>query len=227
MLNCFLPNAAFKSHGSHASNIAPINCKIIKRSPTGFRTSRRPFKVNIKAAADLGHYVGDAHVPLHTTSNYNGQKTGQKGIHAFWESRIPELSGEQYSNFVPSVNYVENPQIYIWEAVTESHRLLDSVLLLEKAVRESLGEEEMYTIAKKGQSLQRVISPAFAHAYEQAMNGMVERRYRSAIHALSSLWYTAWVNAGQPNLPFEKLRMEADTSLLTQDSSLVLPGHAE
>lgn len=181
----------------------------------------------LKAAADLGHYVGDAHVPLHTTSNYNGQKTGQKGIHAFWESRIPELSGEQYSNFVPSVNYVDDPQTYIWEAVTESHRLLDSVLLLEKAVRERLGEEEMYTIAKKGQSLQRVISPAFAHAYEEAMNGMVERRYRSAIHALSSLWYTAWVNAGQPNLPFEKVNIVADTLLMTQESSLVLPGHAE
>ena len=77
-----------------------------------------------KAAADLGHYVGDAHVPLHTTSNYNGQKTGQKGIHAFWESRIPELSGGQYSNFVPTVNYIDDPQSFIWEAVLESHRLL-------------------------------------------------------------------------------------------------------
>jgi hypothetical protein len=38
----------------------------------------------------LGHYIGDAHVPLHTTSNYNGQKTNQHGIHGLWESRIPE-----------------------------------------------------------------------------------------------------------------------------------------
>jgi hypothetical protein len=181
----------------------------------------------LKAAADLGHYVGDAHVPLHTTSNYNGQKTGQKGIHAFWESRIPELSGERYLNFVPKVDYIDDPQSFIWEAVMESHRLLDSVLRMEHALRERLGEEQMYTIAMKGQSLQRVISPAFAQAYEEAMNGMVERRYRSAIHALSSLWYTAWVNAGQPILPFEKVRPLADTVLLTQDSSLVLPGHAE
>lgn len=33
---------------------------------------------------DLGHYVADAHVPLHTTENYNGQKTNQIGIHGFW-----------------------------------------------------------------------------------------------------------------------------------------------
>src|SRR5690606_37925329 len=44
----------------------------------------------IRHSADLGHYVSDAHVPLHTTRNYNGQFTGQIGIHAFWESRLPE-----------------------------------------------------------------------------------------------------------------------------------------
>jgi hypothetical protein len=98
---------------------------------------------------------------------------------------------------------------------------------MEKKVRERLGEEELFTIAKKGQSLQRVISPVFARAYEDAMHGMVERRYRSAIHALSSLWYTAWVNAGQPTLPFEKVSLLADTILNTQDSSFTLPGHAD
>ena len=29
---------------------------------------------------------------------------------------------------------------------------------------------------------------------------MVERRMRAAIHAVSSAWYTAWVDAGQPDL---------------------------
>jgi hypothetical protein len=40
----------------------------------------------------------------------------------------------------------------------------------------------------------------FADAYQQAMNGMVERRMRAAIHAVSSAWYTAWVDAGEPDL---------------------------
>src|SRR5690606_28898670 len=41
----------------------------------------------LRFSADLGHYVADAHVPLHTTENYNGQLSGQTGIHGFWESR--------------------------------------------------------------------------------------------------------------------------------------------
>jgi hypothetical protein len=38
----------------------------------------------LRLSADLGHYVADAHVPLHATENYNGQLTGQTGIHGFW-----------------------------------------------------------------------------------------------------------------------------------------------
>ena len=40
-----------------------------------------------KATADLGHYIADAHVPLHTSGNYNGQRTNQKGVHALWETQ--------------------------------------------------------------------------------------------------------------------------------------------
>jgi hypothetical protein len=53
----------------------------------------------LRVSADLGHYVADAHVPLHTTKNYDGQLTGQTGIHGFWESRLPELYFEEYDFF--------------------------------------------------------------------------------------------------------------------------------
>jgi hypothetical protein len=49
----------------------------------------------LKLSADIGHYIGDAHVPLHASSNHNGQHTGQHGIHGFWESRVPELLAEK------------------------------------------------------------------------------------------------------------------------------------
>src|SRR5690606_3261262 len=51
----------------------------------------------LRLSADLGHYLGDLNVPLHTTENYNGQLTGQEGIHGFWESRVPELMATGYS----------------------------------------------------------------------------------------------------------------------------------
>ena len=36
--------------------------------------------------------------------------------------------------------------------------------------------------------------------FHTALNGMVERQMRSAILITASFWYTAWVNAGKPNL---------------------------
>ena len=54
----------------------------------------------LKYSADIGHYIGDAHVPLHTTENYNGQMTGQKGIHGLWESRLVEINAEDYDYFI-------------------------------------------------------------------------------------------------------------------------------
>src|SRR5215213_4111811 len=53
----------------------------------------------LKLSAELGHYIADAHVPLHASSNHNGQLTNQKGIHGFWESRVPELLAEKEFDF--------------------------------------------------------------------------------------------------------------------------------
>ena len=65
---------------------------------------------------------------LHTTENYNGQLTKQIGIHGFWESRLPELYADEYNFFVGKANYIENTQLKAWEAVTNAHLALDSVL---------------------------------------------------------------------------------------------------
>jgi len=72
---------------------------------------RQDLKKIIRLAGELGHYIGDAHVPLHTTVNYNGQLTGQDGIHAFWETRIPELfATAEYDFWVEPREYIEDKE---------------------------------------------------------------------------------------------------------------------
>lgn len=154
----------------------------------------------LAVSADLGHYVADAHVPLHTTENYNGQLTGQHGIHAFWESRIPELSADNYDHLVGRAKYVERPLDAAWEAVQASHLLLDSVLGIEKRLNSTFPEDGKYVFEDRGRGAMRTYSRDFAKAYEDAMLGMVEKRMNASILTLGDLWYTAWVNAGQPDL---------------------------
>ena len=61
----------------------------------------------LKNSAEIGHYIADAHVPLHVSRNHNGQLTHQEGIHAFWESRIPELFAEaDWDYFIGRAEYI-------------------------------------------------------------------------------------------------------------------------
>lgn len=153
----------------------------------------------LRYSADLGHYVGDAHVPLHTTENYDGQLTGQTGIHAFWESRLPELFATRYNYVVGRAVYVTDPQQAAWTAVASAHHALDSVLNFERTLATQMGDRR-YSYETKGRQTLRVYSQEYAEAYHTMLSGMVERQMRAAIHLTGSLWYTAWVDAGQPDL---------------------------
>lgn len=154
----------------------------------------------LRLSADLGHYVGDAHVPLHTTKNYNGQYTDQYGIHGLWESRLPEVFSDEYDLIAGRAIYVPYVLDYAWSMVEESHHALDSVLGFERELHEIFPEDQKYSFEERGRTLSRVYSRAFSEQYHQMLAGMVERRMRQTVHAIGSLWYTAWVNAGQPDL---------------------------
>jgi hypothetical protein len=161
---------------------------------------KKDVKAILRLAADLGHYIGDMHVPLHTTKNYNGQLTNQYGIHAFWESRIPELLSEDYDFFVGKADYLERPQYAIWEGVIGAHLALDSVLHFEKIISERFSEDKKYSYEERGGINTKVYSKEFSKAYHDMLDGQVERQMRKAVKTVADFWYTAWVNAGQPDL---------------------------
>lgn len=155
----------------------------------------------LQVSSEIGHYIADAHVPLHTTMNYNGQLTGQTGIHAFWESRIPELFADRrYDFFVGQAAYLKEPAAFYWDIVLQSHQLVDSVLQMERELRAAFPGDLQYCPGEQPGGGPRVPCPAFAEAYQNKLNGMVERRMRAAILAVGSAWYSAWADAGQPDL---------------------------
>ncbi|MEO5947693.1 MAG: zinc dependent phospholipase C family protein [Chitinophagaceae bacterium] len=155
----------------------------------------------LKYSADIGHYMADSHVPLHASSNHNGQFTDQKGIHGFWESRIPELLAEkEWDFFIGKAEYIKNPADFIWTRVLESAAAADTVLKFEKELTSSFPGDQKYSFEDRNGITIRQYSSAFTKAYDVMMKGMVERRMRQSIFAVASFWYTAWVNAGQPDL---------------------------
>lgn len=154
----------------------------------------------LKYSAEIGHYIGDAHVPLHTTENYNGQLTNQVGIHGFWESRLPELFADNYNYFVGKSQYIDRTNPYFWGIVLNSHALLDSVLLIEKDLTNTMPSDLKYCYETRGTQTIRTYCQEFSNAYHKRLEGMVEKQMCNAILSIGSVWRTAWVNAGQPDL---------------------------
>lgn len=155
----------------------------------------------LKLSAEIGHYIADAHVPLHASSNHNGQLTNQRGIHGFWESRLPELLAEkEWDFFIGKADYINNPANFIWKRVAESAAAADTVLGYEKKLSDQTPSDRRFAFEERNGLLVRQYAAGYARAYDGMMKGMVERRMRQSIYAVASFWYTAWVNAGQPDL---------------------------
>jgi len=170
-----------------------------QRLVTAFKEKNK--KDILKLSADLGHYIGDAHVPLHSNTNHNGEQTGQEGIHAFWESRIPELFGDsKWNYFIGKACYIENKDYFIWKIVLQSAAASDTVLNIDKKLSTQFSEWKKYSYEIKNHKLLKQYSTEYTTTYDDLLNHMTERRMRLSIYAIACFWYTAWVDAGQPDL---------------------------
>jgi hypothetical protein len=173
--------------------------RMVRRLTRAFESRNRA--IILKTSADLGHYIADIHVPLHASSNHNGQYTGQEGIHGFWESRIPELfAAGSFDFLVGRADYLPDVSRFIWDRVLESAVAADTVLRVERELSAGTPPDRKYAFETRQGLLVRLYAAGYTAAYHDRLNGMVERRMRQSIYAVASCWYTAWVNAGQPSL---------------------------
>ncbi len=154
----------------------------------------------IKYSAELGHYVADAFVPLHTTINYDGQLTDQKGLHGLWESQLPERFINDYKLAGEPAKYVKDPQAAIWGVLQQSYGFLGETFDRASKIEKVMKPEVRYTFAHRYGKTTRRYSDAFADEYEKAVGGMVAYRLKGAPTMVSSLWLTAWEDAGKPDL---------------------------
>jgi hypothetical protein len=137
--------------------------------------------------------------------NHDGQLTGQKGIHSFWESEMTEKFGDSYNLYTGNAVYIKDIKKEIWQIIRRSHRLVDTVLATEKALRQQFPPGQVYEKDAAGNVLknrynQSKHSLAYIKKYHEMLNGMVLHQLRLSIADVANFWYTAWVNAGKPDL---------------------------
>jgi hypothetical protein len=162
-------------------------------------------------AAELGHYIGDANTPLHTTVNYDGQMTDQKGMHSFWETRMLKMFSGEYNYYSGEAVYIKDIRQEIKCMILTSNALADTLLRIDRELKQSFPSDLLYFKIKRDSTDKEeklVYTDEYAKEYHQRLNGMVEKQIQKSIVATSSFWYTAWVNAGKPDLsnmdPFDQ-----------------------
>ena len=161
-------------------------------------------------AADLGHYIADAHMPLHTSSNHDGQLTNQKGIHALWETVVPEIKISNYNlHSTHKAHYIKNKEQAVWAAIRRSHALLPDVFAKEKAVSANFTDKTKYRIEIRNGKEVKYYTTTFAKAYAAALGTTINDQLIHSADMVADFWYTAWVDAGKPDinsLPAAKLK---------------------
>lgn len=152
-------------------------------------------------ATDMAHYIGDANVPLHATLNYDGQLTGQKGLHSLWESMIPEiLIGEYKLSSRHKAKYLKNPEAAIWSAIRRSFAMVDEVLAKESEVSKQFTDSTKYRVQIRNGRESRSYTSEFATAYSKALGSSINDQLIRTADMIADFWYTAWVDAGKPDL---------------------------
>lgn len=185
----------FSKHG-----ILPYHFIKVYKQLTAAFIEKNTSKI-LRFSAEIGHYLGDAYVPLHTSKNYNGQLTNQIGIHAFWESRIPELFAEQDFDFVVGpAAFIEDINHFIWNVIHESHSFVPYLLHKEKELSQSYPYDKQYCFERRGSAILKLPCKKYAELYYQSLDDQVEQRMRKCILNLGSVWMSAWIEAGQPLL---------------------------
>ena len=186
---------SFYKYGYVPYNIMMLQKKLIN----AFRNSNRDSILFY--AADMSHYIGDANVPLHTTLNYDGQLTNQKGMHNLWESTIPELEMEQYEFYNRhKAAYLSKPEEAIWQAIQRAYQLLPDMFLMEKEVSKSFPDSLKYKVQMRNGREVKSYSNAFAKAYNQKLKNSILEQLCHTADLIADFWYTAWVDGGKPDL---------------------------
>ncbi len=137
------------------------------------------------AAAALGHYVADAHDPLNTTSNYDGQLTGQTGLATrFGATLIDRFQGFFIFRPGPAAK-IDDPTEYAFTAVLETNTWINQIVWADHKSLEGL----------------RDYNDDYYDRFYSQISSTAVREINAAAHDAGSYWYTAWLNAGRPVLP--------------------------
>jgi hypothetical protein len=136
-------------------------------------------------SAVLAHYTSDAHVPLHGVINYDGQLTGQNGLHNRWETTLFERYRGQLTIAPKPIEPVRNPREFVFDRVLEDTQFVPALL---RSDLDAIGTRDIY-------------DDAYYEAFFKSNRAVMEERLNKSIAAVAAMITGAWEAAGKPAVP--------------------------
>jgi len=137
-----------------------------------------------------------------------------------WESVVPELEIANYNlNAKHKAVYQANPEQAIWNALQNAHALLNDVLEKEILISKSFTDATKYRIQNRRGKEVKYYTTDFAKAYGASLAPTIDNQLIASANLVADFWYTAWVNAGKPNMEIE-LSNEQKLALKQQKRAL-------
>jgi hypothetical protein len=160
--------------------------EIYKRLVSAFAHKTAYARDNIQFFSSvIAHYTADGHVPFHAALNYDGQLTGQWGIHARFEGELFERYASQLRLSPRSPAPTGNPREFMFEVLLASFSLVQPVLDADKAA--SVGRERY--------------DDAYFTSFFGRVKPILEKSLSDSIGSVASIIAAAWIEAGRPALP--------------------------
>ena len=169
------------------------------------------------ATSILSHYVADLHVPLHATADFDGQATGQRGVHSRWETGLVGRFVQEDTLTAPlataDVHILDRP----WDWLAASYALVPR-LLADDRIADRTSPTEARGVRR---------GPAYWRIFWADQGPTVKGQLEHAAAHLGDAVLSAWIAAGNPAAPGPKERATSlpPTACGTARPARPGPGH--
>ena len=164
---------------------------VLRRSFEEFKREARFTASNTALfSAVLSHYIQDANQPLHSTNNYDGQLTGQTGVHARFETELFERNESKLHVNPAAPKGISDARAASFDALLASYQLVEAVL---KADRDAIAGKDTY-------------DDEYFDKFFSAVRPVLEQQLGASITSTASMIIGAWELAGKPAVRIKDLR---------------------
>lgn len=136
----------------------------------------------IPTAAAQAHYIEDMHNPLHLTENYDGQDTGNNGVHSRYESQMISRNLNSLTFAAAQAEYQTTLLDDVFDGIDIHYQFVDDIMAADTAARAAAGS----------------YNTTYYNSLWSQTGDFTRVLFQEASEAVADGWYTAWVNAGSP-----------------------------